>query len=1084
MKVLRTLLIPLLAFLTSIAPFHAQADDPLPEASQLRLERGMHTSAINNAAMDSKGRWLVTASEDKTARIWELVTGQLVRVLRPPMGPTLGDLRSVAMSPDGEKVAVVGWTVDNTRRLAIYIFDRYNGRMVRQLEGLPVQAMKLAWSPDGTWLAAAHAASGVRIWETQTWQEVYFDKAETQAYLALDFSPRGNLVAASRDISSNDITYALYAIRGGNWLVQKQKRIPAGDRPGSLRFSPDGRYLAIGCQEASDKVDVLDGETLDALFSTKRTHFNGALSQVAWSADGETLYAGGGALINALVGENKKDRETDTRFLINAWSNKGRGDARQFTLPKGSSFITGLHGMPGGGVAYATVAPSWGRMDLSGKIVHHLQLEMRNKILPKDLLISQDGMRVRFMLKREGTTLSSWDGRNQTVLTTEVPISFDLSDFELKSEADRADLLPARIEAPDLTISDWRFGKSPKLNGRPLLEVGMNAFSLAIDPAGEGFVLGLKETLVAYDRSGKQRWITHSPLGAVAVNISADGRLVVTANADGTIHWHRYSDGRELLALYPFEDGKRWIAWTPQGFYAASAGAEQALGWHINRFGEVRELFITHVDPDGPAARGGMRAGDIVRSIDGVTIKTSADLGGHISAAQSERKLKFLISREGQSHTLWITPSRESGTPKIKIAYHEVRPSLTPAFYTVGRFRERFYRPDILSKVLTTLDVDEAMRLANQESGRVLQMADVMQILPPVLTLQSSQNNSESDSDSVTLRFSVNAPKDAPETDFLARVNGKPVEIGKTRNLVIDNADGTTVREITIPIPDEDSEIMLFARNRNGTSEPASTRVRWIGKTKTDKITPEHRPRLFVLAAGVSDYANEKLRLGFAAKDAMDLSNRMSNQKTRLYSEVEVRNLTDGQVTRANLIHGLKWLESKVTAKDIGIVFLAGHGISDARGSYYYLASDANEKNYRESGLSFIDIRNTLAKLKGRALFMVDTCHSGDVLGRKGLDINYVANDLSSPENGVVVMAASTGNQSSQERKDWGNGAFTKAVLEGVDGHADTRGKGTITYKMLDSYVSWRVEELTNKKQTPFTIVPVGIVDFPVAQSR
>ena len=1082
MRILHTLLIPLLTLFTSAVPVHA--GEPLPEAPQLRLEREMHTSAINASAMDAKARWLVTASEDRTARIWDLGTGQLVRVLRSPMGPTLGELRSVAMSPDGEKVAVVGWTVDNTRRLVVYIFDRDSGRMVHQIEGLPVQAMELAWSPDGAWLAAGHAASGLRIWETRAWQEVYFAQAGTQAYLALDFGPHGNLVAASRDIAGNEIIYTLHAIRDGHWQMQKQKRIPAGDPPSSLRFSPDGLQLAIGYQEASDKVDVLNGVTLDVLYSTKRTYFYGALSQVAWSADGGTLYAGGGALMNALVGKSKKSRETDVRFLISAWSNNGRGDARQFTLPNGSGVIVGLHGIPGGGLTYATVASAWGRLDESGKVVHHLQLEMRNKTLPKDLLLSHDGMRVRFMLNREGTSLFGWDGQTQTDLTTEVPISFDLSNFELKSEADRADWIPVRIEAPGLTISDWRFGKNPKLNGRPLLADSINTFSLAIDPVGEGFVLGLKENLVAYDRSGKQRWSTHSPLDATAVNVSADGRLVVTANADGTIHWHRYSDGHELLALYPFEDGKRWIAWTPQGFYAASAGAEQALGWHINRFDVVRELFITHVDPDGPAARGGMRAGDIVRSVDGVSIKTGADLGTHISASQPGRKLKFLISRAGQNHTLRITPGRESGTPKIKIAYHEVRPSLTPAFYTVGRFRERFYRPDILGKVLTTLDVDEAMRLANQQSGRVEQVADVTQILPPVLTLQSPQDDNESGSGTVTLRFSVNAPKDAPATDFLARVNGKPVEIGKSRNLAIDNAEGTTVQEITIPIPEEDSEIMLFARNRNGTSEPASTQVRWIGKAKTDKTTPKYRPRLFVLAAGVSDYANEKLRLGFAAKDAMDLTNRMSNQKARLYSDVEVRSITDRQVTRGSLVAGLKWLESKVTAKDIGIVFLAGHGISDARGSYYYLASDANEKNYRESGLSFIDIRNTLAKLRGRALFMVDTCHSGDVLGRKGLDINYVANDLSSPENGVVVMAASTGNQASQERKDWGNGAFTKAVLEGVDGRADTRGTGKITYKMLDLYVSGRVEDLTKGKQTPFTIVPVGIVDFPVAQSR
>jgi hypothetical protein len=48
-----------------------------------------------------------------------------------------------------------------------------------------------------------------------------------------------------------------------------------------------------------------------------------------------------------------------------------------------------------------------------------------------------------------------------------------------------------------------------------------------------------------------------------------------------------------------------------------------------------------------------------------------------------------------------------------------------------------------------------------------------------------------------------------------------------------------------------------------------------------------------------------------------------------------------------------------------------------------------------------------------------------------------VANDLSSAENGVVVFASSTGMQLSLERADWGNGAFTKALLEGLEGEAD-----------------------------------------------
>jgi WD40 repeat protein len=50
----------------------------------LRLETGTHTAVIKRIATDKAGRWAVTASHDKTARIWEVSTGREVMVLRPP----------------------------------------------------------------------------------------------------------------------------------------------------------------------------------------------------------------------------------------------------------------------------------------------------------------------------------------------------------------------------------------------------------------------------------------------------------------------------------------------------------------------------------------------------------------------------------------------------------------------------------------------------------------------------------------------------------------------------------------------------------------------------------------------------------------------------------------------------------------------------------------------------------------------------------------------------------------------------------------------------------------------------------------
>ena len=79
------------------------------------------------------------------------------------------------------------------------------------------------------------------------------------------------------------------------------------------------------------------------------------------------------------------------------------------------------------------------------------------------------------------------------------------------------------------------------------------------------------------------------------------------------------------------------------------------------------------------------------------------------------------------------------------------------------------------------------------------------------------------------------------------------------------------------------------------------------------------------------------------------------------------------------------------------------------------------------------------------------------------------------------MFAASTGKQLAQERDEWGNGAFTKALIEGLSGKADYQGTGKITVNMLDLHISERVKELTHGQQTPSTTKPQTIPDFPIA---
>jgi WD40 repeat protein len=52
----------------------------------LRIEMGMHTSMITGIGVDAQNQFIVTGSQDKTVRLWELSTGRLVKISRPPIG--------------------------------------------------------------------------------------------------------------------------------------------------------------------------------------------------------------------------------------------------------------------------------------------------------------------------------------------------------------------------------------------------------------------------------------------------------------------------------------------------------------------------------------------------------------------------------------------------------------------------------------------------------------------------------------------------------------------------------------------------------------------------------------------------------------------------------------------------------------------------------------------------------------------------------------------------------------------------------------------------------------------------------------
>ena len=125
----------------------------LPSEPLLRREIGMHTDTIRRLDLDRKGEWLVTASDDKTVRLWNLKRLDIqtpVRVYRVPSDAASdGKLYAVAISPDARLIATGGVTrLGSKDGYTIYIFDRATGTMIHRIQELPASILHLAFSPD------------------------------------------------------------------------------------------------------------------------------------------------------------------------------------------------------------------------------------------------------------------------------------------------------------------------------------------------------------------------------------------------------------------------------------------------------------------------------------------------------------------------------------------------------------------------------------------------------------------------------------------------------------------------------------------------------------------------------------------------------------------------------------------------------------------------------------------------------------------------------------------------------------------------------------------------------------------------
>ena len=210
-------------------------------------------------------------------------------------------------------------------------------------------------------------------------------------------------------------------------------------------------------------------------------------------------------------------------------------------------------------------------------------------------------------------------------------------------------------------------------------------------------------------------------------------------------------------------------------------------------------------------------------------------------------------------------------------------------FFPAAQFRERFYRPDVIARVLDTLDVDEALRQADAAAGRRTKSVSVASVLPPVVEIKSPKDGVEAREPSLQLTYRVRSPTGKPILEVSASADGRP--IAEAKREVLTAAGGEETGLMTIALPKRDVQVSLLARTEDGASEPATIAVRWRGPGAAPK------GNLYVLAVGVRHYRAFP-DLKYADRDASEFAGRLKRQEGVIFGKVQVNALLNAQATK------------------------------------------------------------------------------------------------------------------------------------------------------------------------------------------
>jgi len=1023
----------------------------LARGKEIRRFEG-HGSGVTSAVFSPDGKWVLTASDDKTARIWDVATGMEIRRFEGHGG----SVSCAVFSPDGSQVLTAA---DKTALL----WDVASSMEIRRFGGHGGAVDGAIFSPDGSQVLTASRDKTARLWDVASGKEVRRFDGHRGYVASAVLSPDGSRVLTA----STDKTARLWDAAG------KELRRFEGHEAWvtSAVFSPDGSQVLTA---SSDKTARL----WDAATGKEVRRFGdhgGAVDSAIFSPDGSQVFIGSadGSFLIWDVFTGKEIR----RFEVH-----GHGDMVSTAAfsPEGSRVVT---------ASYDTTARLW------------------------DTATGADGR--RFEGNKGWVTSATFSPDGSHVLTASWDETAGLWDSATGKEVCRflghAGPVYRAVFSPDakvvLTASSdqttrlWDAATGKEIRRFEGHEDIVN--SAAFSPEGSRVLTASWDHTArlwdAFTTREIRRFEGHGS-GVTSAVFSPDGKWVLTASDDRTARLWETATGKEVRRFEGHGGSVTCAVFSPDGSRVLTASWDKTTRLWDSATGKEIRRFDGH----------GAVVFSAVFSADGKTVLTaSGDGTARVWNTATGKELCSLISYTDGSWAVVDSEGRYDSSdggknPNLYWVYEDPAKRILDTI-GVDQIGSYFYTPGLLAKCLKREALSEVPDLSKTP---IFPRVDGVKVVPSAglsPSPPSPLSPARGEGEKWAVQFTL--------TDRGGGIGRVDVFVEGQR---VKTAAGKAGKN-TIPIGEDDptADIQVVAYNAaNSLASPRSS------------STPTNPPpgdlgattRYVAVIAGIETYAGSASEgglkpLSYAADDAVAIARSIAELAKGLKLTPEIYVLSSAPEAQPLKKEGMTVLPAtkdsfrkvfteilpaggRWRSSDLMFLYLSGHGTAYKVGDaahYAYYTEDARLADLSlqrdKWAVTDVELVQWLAKFPGGKRAMVlDTCAAGaasDLLAQAKDDADRQRAMLDTNRNtGMSVLFGAADSAVSWEIN--GHGLLTYTLLQALA--TEKLGQDIENAVRVDTLFAW-VEQATRReaerlglKQEPSKVgrgqdFPLGYLD-------